>query len=55
MKLPNSAPNSAKTTTECGQPYEAPAVVVLGSLHQLTLHMKAGHQCDVTCYHHGSA
>ena len=34
--------------------YHAPAVVVLGSLHQLTLHLKTGHVCDLTCYHHGS-
>ena len=34
--------------------YEAPAVRVLGSLHELTLHTKIGHRCDVTCFHHGS-
>jgi hypothetical protein len=35
--------------------YKAPTVTVLGSLHQLTLDMKVGHVCDLTCYHHGSA
>lgn len=34
--------------------YEAPAVVVLGSLHQLTLDAKLGSTCDITCYHQGS-
>ena len=34
--------------------YEAPAVKVLGTLHELTLHTKFGHHCDVTCFHHGS-
>lgn len=41
------------TTTK--QPYEAPVIVVLGSLHQLTLELKTGQRCDVSCYHHGSA
>ena len=36
------------------RPYKAPAVSVLGSLHQLTLHTKTGAHCDITCYHHGS-
>ena len=36
------------------RPYEAPAVRVLGSLHELTLNVKTGALCDVTCYHHGS-
>jgi hypothetical protein len=48
-------PNSGKATTESGKPYQAPAIVVLGSLHQLTLDTKVGHVCDLTCYHQGSA
>lgn len=44
-----------KTVKKGKKPYQAPAVVTLGSLHQLTLDMKVGHACDVTCYHHGSA
>jgi hypothetical protein len=36
------------------RPYEAPTIVVLGSLHQLTLEIKTGKRCDVTCFHHGS-
>jgi len=35
------------------QAYEAPAMVVLGSLHELTL-AKSGSTCDITCYHQGS-
>jgi hypothetical protein len=34
--------------------YAAPSIVVLGSLHQLTLDTKIGAFCDVTCYHQGS-
>ena len=34
--------------------YEAPAIVELGSLHELTLELKMGRLCDLTCLHHGS-
>lgn len=34
--------------------YQAPVVVALGSLHQLTLETKNGAFCDLTCYHQGS-
>ena len=36
------------------KPYETPALVVLGTLHELTLQSKTGDKCDVTCFHHGS-
>ena len=36
------------------KPYEAPKVVELGTLHELTLQTKSGGHCDVTCFHHGS-
>jgi hypothetical protein len=36
------------------KPYEAPKVVVLGSLHELTQQTKTGPHCDVSCFHHGS-
>jgi hypothetical protein len=42
------------TNEERRKEYEAPTVVVLGSLHQLTLALKNGKRCDVTCFHHGS-
>ena len=45
---------SGTTTVDRKQPYKAPAIAVLGSLHQLTLDGKVGHLCDVTCFHHGS-
>ena len=45
---------SGATTVDRKQPYKAPAIAVLGSLHQLTLDGKVGHLCDVTCFHHGS-
>jgi len=35
-------------------PYEAPVVVELGSLHELTLQVKGGQLCDVGCFHVGS-
>jgi len=31
--------------------YEAPALVELGSLHGLTLQVKQGPVCDLTCLH----
>ena len=34
--------------------YEAPVVIELGSLHELTLELKTGRLCDLTCLHHGS-
>lgn len=43
--MSNSAPK---------KPYEAPKIVVLGSLHEFTLTSKTGELCDVTCFHHGS-
>ena len=36
------------------KPYVVPKLVELGSLHALTLQLKNGSRCDVTCYHHGS-
>lgn len=36
------------------KPYEAPKLVELGSLHELTLQVKGGALCDVNCFHHGS-
>ena len=44
-----------KTTHSKLEPYEAPVVVVLGSLYQLTLDLKVGAFCDHNCHHHGSA
>ena len=43
-----------KTDNDVRKPYEAPAVTVLGTLHALTLDLKIGRRCDVTCFHHGS-
>lgn len=34
--------------------YQAPALVELGSLHGLTLEVKLGPLCDVSCYHETS-
>jgi hypothetical protein len=34
--------------------YESPKLVVLGTLHQLTLQDKIGGNCDVTCFHNTS-
>jgi hypothetical protein len=34
--------------------YEAPSVRVLGSLHELTLTVKYGKVCDITCFHQAS-
>ncbi len=34
--------------------YEAPVLIELGSLHELTLELKTGRLCDLTCLHHGS-
>lgn len=31
--------------------YEAPTIVELGSLHGLTLQVKQGPFCDVSCFH----
>lgn len=36
------------------KPYEAPKLVELGSLYELTLQGKGGQLCDVDCFHHGS-
>ena len=46
--------NVKATESNDRKAYEAPAVRVLGSLHELTLNAKTGARCDVTCYHHGS-
>jgi len=35
-------------------PYEAPVVVELGSLHELTLQVKDGPTCDTSCFHTAS-
>ena len=40
--------------TTVKKPYEAPKLVELGSLYELTLHVKSGLHCDVNCFHHGS-
>jgi hypothetical protein len=34
--------------------YESPKLVVLGTLHELTLQEKFGGACDVTCFHNTS-
>ena len=36
------------------KPYLAPVLVELGSLHGLTLQVKVGPLCDLSCYHETS-
>lgn len=43
-----------KASMHAKKQYTAPALVTLGSLHQLTLQVKSGARCDVSCFHHGS-
>ena len=37
------------------KPYEAPKLVELGSLHEVTLQTKVGPNCDINCFHNTSA
>jgi hypothetical protein len=41
--------------TTVKKPYEAPKLVELGSLHALTLQVKVGPSCDITCFHNTSS
>jgi len=45
----------AKPKDAVKRSYEAPTIAELGSLHALTLQVKAGPICDITCFHNTSA